>query len=367
MTEATEFPAAVDTFLDGFTDRDWQTRDPESVSDPVNMAVIGTGWFTREWALPGIQRSSFTEPTVGVDVDPDALDRTCREFDLETLTPEEFRNGVAADEYDAVYVATPNSTHLDYVEAAASLGFPVLCEKPMEATVERAERLVRTCEAADVPLMVGYRMQTEPAVRRMKALVSAGFIGDPVAIHANMSQTMLDEVAGDPDTWRLDPEMAGGGALMDLGIYPLNTARFILERDPLRVSGRTWSNQDAFGEVDEHASARLEFPDDLQAHVTASQNAQHASRMEITGTRGQLVLDPAFYEREPRKMTIVRDGMEVELDVPPVHQLEEEFAYFGHQLLEESQMYPNGDHALIDMRVLSAVYDSAANEEPVTL
>jgi xylose dehydrogenase (NAD/NADP) len=358
---------SLGTYFDDFTRRDWQTRDPDGVSDPVRLALVGLGWFTREWALPGIQRSAFTEATVVTDVDTDAVDAFTSEHDLTGVSPEEFRAGAVADEYDAVYVATPNATHLEYVEAAADQGKAVLCEKPMEATLDRAERLVATCEERDVPLMVGYRMQTDPAVRRVKDLLDEGFVGDVVHVHASMSQVMLGELSESTDQWRLDSELSGGCALMDLGVYPLNTTRFLLGADPERVSGHTHSVHEAFSEVDEHASFDLGFPDDVQAHCSVSQNAQHASRLEVTGTEGQLVLDPAFYEREAREVTVVRGGMEADIEFDPVHQLEEEFAYFGHHLLTGTPFSPDGEHALVDMRVLDAVYESADTGAPVSV
>jgi xylose dehydrogenase (NAD/NADP) len=174
-----------------------------------------------------------------------------------------------------------------------------------------------------------------------------------------MSQTMLGELSTDTDQWRLDPDLSGGCALMDLGVYPLNTTRFVLGADPVRVSGHTRSDHAAFADVDEHAAFTLEFPDGVQALCTASQNAQHASRLEVTGTEGKLVLDPAFYEREDRSATVVRGGVEADLEFEQVHQLEEEFAYFGHHLLAGTEFVPDGRHALTDMRVLDAVYESA--------
>ncbi|WP_136601608.1 D-xylose 1-dehydrogenase Gfo6 [Salinigranum halophilum] len=359
--------AHLDDFFDDFTRRDWQTRDPATVTDPVRVAVVGLGWFTRGWALPGIQRSAFTEATVVTDVDDDAVEQFATEHDLTGVTPEAFTDGDVADEYDAVYVATPNATHLEYVEAAAEQGKAVLCEKPLEATLERAERLVATCEAADVPLMVGYRMQTDPAVRRVKELLDEGFIGDVVHVHASMSQVMLGELSESTDQWRLDPALSGGCALMDLGVYPLNTTRFVLDADPEQVTGHTRSVHEAFSGVDEHASFDLQFPDGVQAHCTVSQNAQHASRLELTGTEGQLVLDPAFYEREARAVTVVRGGMEAALEFDPVHQLEAEFAYFGHHLLTATPFHPDGGHALVDMRVLDAVYEAAETGGWVTV
>ncbi|WP_435064368.1 D-xylose 1-dehydrogenase Gfo6 [Halobaculum sp. EA56] len=346
-------------YVDDFARRDWQTLDPAAVEDPIRIAVVGAGWFTREWALPGIERSAYTEATVATDVNPDAVAAVADEHDLTGATPEAFRAGEVADEYDAVYVATPNATHLEYVEAAAEQGKAVLCEKPLEATVERAERLVAACEGADVPLMVGYRMQTEPAVRRVRELLAGGFVGDPVHVHASMSQTMLGELSADHDQWRLDPELSGGCALMDLGVYPLNTTRFVLDADPVEAAGRTRTEHGAFAGVDEHASFRLTFPDGVDATCTVSQNAGHASRFEVTGTEGRLILDPAFYEREDRALAVERDGVRADVSFEQVHQLEEEFAYFGHQLLAGAGIRPDGRHALVDMRALAAVYESA--------
>ena len=354
-------------YLDEFTRRDWETLDPEAVADPVRIAVVGLGWFAREWALPGISRSAYTEATVVTDVDADAVETVAAEHDVTGVTPEKFRSGGVADTYDAVYIATPNATHLEYVRAAAEQDKAILCEKPLEATLNRARRLVAACRDADVPLMVGYRMQTDPAVRRLRDLLAAGVAGDVVQVHATMSQTMLGELDGDDDQWRLDPDLSGGCALMDLGVYPLNTTRFVLGADPERVSGRTHTRHEAFADVDEHATYRLEFPGDVDAMCTVSQNAQHASRLEVTGTEARLILDPAFYEREDRGFAVVRDGTRVDVDFEQVHQIEEEFAYFGHQLLADETFHPDGEHALTDMRALDGIYESAETGRPVAL
>ena len=354
-------------YLDEFTRRDWETLDPDAVTDPVRIAVVGLGWFARDWALPGIARSPYTEATVVTDIDEDAVEAVAADRDLIGVAPEELRSGAAADAYDAVYVATPNATHLEYVRAAAEQDKAVLCEKPLESTADRARRIVDACRDAGVPLMVGYRMQTDPAVRRLRELLDAGVAGDVIHVHATMSQTMLGELGGDHDQWRLDPELSGGGALMDLGVYPVNTTRFVLGADPVRVSGRTRTRHEAFAGVDEHATFRLEFPDGVDALCSVSQNAQHASRLEVTGTEARLILDPAFYEREDRGFAVVREGTRVDVDFDQVHQIEEEFAYFGHQLLAGEPFHPDGEHALADMRALDGIYESAETGRPVAL
>jgi len=351
-------------YFDDFTRRDWQEREK---GGPVRIATVGCGWFTRNWALPGIERTGFCEPAVAVDVDPEAAEATAAAHGMTALTPEAFTQGDAADAYDAVYVCTPNATHLEYVEAAARQGKDVLCEKPMEATVERARRLVETCEDAGVALMVGYRMQTEPAVRRAKELYEAGFIGDALQVHGQMTQTMLGEISGETDQWRLDPELSGGCALMDLGVYPVNTTRFILGMDPTEAFGRTASEHEPFADVDERASFHLQFPEDVTAVCTVSQHAQHASQLRITGTEGQLTVEPAFYEREDRGLTVTRGGVETEIDFEGIHQLEEEFAYFGHCLVTGTDPHPDGRHALVDMETIDAIYESADSGDPVAV
>ncbi|MFC7068706.1 D-xylose 1-dehydrogenase Gfo6 [Halobaculum lipolyticum] len=354
-------------YLDDFTRRDWETLDPDTVDDPVRIAVVGLGWFAREWALPGIARSAYTEATVVCDVDPETTESVAAARDLTGVAPEELRSGAVADEYDAVYVATPNATHLGYVEAAAEQGKAVLCEKPVESTPERAERLVAACDDAGVPLMVGYRMQTDPAVRRLKDLLDAGVLGDVVHVHATMSQTMLGELSTDHDQWRLDPALSGGCALMDIGVYPLNTTRFVLDAEPTRVFGTTRTEHEAFAGVDEHASYRLTFPDGVEAMCSVSQNAQHASRFEVVGTEGRAILDPAFYEREDRGFAVVRGGTRADVDFEQVHQPEAEFAYFGHHLLAGEPFHPDGEHALGDARTLDAIYESAESGAVVEL
>ncbi|MFB6106000.1 MAG: D-xylose 1-dehydrogenase Gfo6 [Halobacteriaceae archaeon] len=361
----------LSSYFDEFTRRDWQEIDDHEDA-PVRVAVIGLGWFTRDWAIPGFQRGQFTEPTVTVSSSKEKAERWADDFDMEAgITYEEFHAGEAADAYDAVYVCTPNALHLEYVETAAEMGKDVLCEKPMEVGVESAEEMVEVCDEAGVTLMIAYRMHTEPAVRRMRELVADGFVGEVVQVHGDMSQVMLGEIGleggGDVDQWRLKQDLSGGCAMMDIGIYPLNTTRFVLGEDPVRVYGQTRSEHAAFEEVDEHVSWHMEFPDGVTAVCTASQNAQHSSTLRVKGTEGQLVLDPAFFEREDRGLRVERGGTETEIDFDQVHQLEEEFDYFAHCLLTGTEPHGTGEHGLVDMRIIDAVYESAETGEPVDL
>ena len=353
---------SVEKYLRSVREREWE----ELESGTLRLAMIGLGWWTREQAIPAVEAAKFCETTVLVSGSARrAADVAAETPSVEaTITYDEFVDGAATDEYDAVYICTPNARHLPYASAAADHGKAILCEKPMEATRERAEELVAA--TADVPLMVAYRMQTDPLVRRMRELVAEGAIGEPVAVHGHMGQRILDVVSGDPDQWRLDPELAGYGAtVMDLGIYPLNTARFVLDADPVTVTAQMHSEDEAFRDVpDQHATFTLQFDDGTYAACTASQYSHLSGHFRLVGTEGELMLEPVFLGAAPQRLTLrACDGREVELDDGRRNlfgdEMTEEFDYFADRVLRGGPISPDGEHALVDMRTLSAIYEAA--------
>ena len=345
---------SLDRLFDGFTERDWRS----DATGTVRFAMIGLGWWTKEMAMPAVEASELCETTVVVSSSKERATGLTEAHETveHGLIYDEFHDGTASEAYDAVYIATPNALHRQYAETAAALDKAILCEKPMEATVERAEDLVAACEG--VTLMMAYRMHTEPAVRRARDLVNSGFMGDIVGIHGAMTQRLLDMF--DEDHWRLDPDLAGYGAsVMDLGIYPLNTARFVLDADPVSVSARMGSTHNAFADVpDEHASFRIDFADGVTAVCTASQNAAQSSHLRITGTVGELELDPVFFPAEPRRLRIRRGDVDATLDFDQRDQMTEEFTYFADRVLAGKQPLPDGEHGLADMKILRAIYEA---------
>ncbi|WP_330632992.1 D-xylose 1-dehydrogenase Gfo6 [Halocatena halophila] len=350
--------------------RDWETLD----SGTLRIAMVGLGWWTRAQAIPAVERSNFCETTVVVSSSAETAAAVEKQTDsVETaLTYEAFVDGEAIESYDAVYICTPNARHLPYASAAADHGKAILCEKPIEATTERADQLIRATE--DVPLMVAYRMQTDPQVRRMRELIATGAIGDPVGVHGHMGQQLLDVVSTDPDQWRLAPELAGYGAtVMDLGIYPLNTARFVLDADPVSVTAQMHSVDQAFCDVpDQHATFTVKFDDGTYAACTASQHAHRSGHLRIVGTSGELVLESTFLGQSSQQLTVYRpDGRSLDINDGRGDvfgdEMTEEFDYFADRVLGENPIYPNGEHARTDMQTLSAIYTAAKDGVEVSI
>jgi xylose dehydrogenase (NAD/NADP) len=342
------------SYFEGFTRRDWETVDEAN----VRIAVIGLGGFARNRALPAIRNTEFCETTVLVSGSPEKAGTLADEFDVDrTFDYAAFEDGEAADAYDAVYVSTPPAYHDDYAEAAARLGKHVLCEKPLAADVDAAERMVRACEDAGVVLMTAYRLRTEPAVRRTREAVRDGVIGDPVQVHGGFSTRLLENVGR--DTWRLDPAVAGGGALIDLGIYPLNTSRFLLDATPTSVQADTTSPGPPFDLVEEHGAVLLTFPSGATASCTASFNAHPDSRLQVLGTDGQILIRDPFGGHTAQEIVVERDDTRTEYTGPVVDEVREEFDYFANCVVDGGGCESDGEEGLTDLRIVRNAYQAA--------
>ncbi|UPM44193.1 D-xylose 1-dehydrogenase Gfo6 [Halocatena salina] len=354
----------IQAVLESFSHRDWQQADEDA--GPIRFAMVGLGWWTRDEALPAVEDSTLCETTVVVSGSTEKTEAVIDEHEsVHTgLTYEEFGAGEAADAYDAVYVCTPNARHLEFVDIAADQGKAVLCEKPMEATVERAEEIVDSCRNADVTAMIAYRMHTEPAIRRARELLRAGVIGDPIHAHSDMSQGIIGWGA---DQWRLDPDRAGyGTSVMDLGIYSVNTTRFVLGRDPIAVQSMMHSDHEFFSAVpDEVAAFTVAFEDDIYATCTASQNAHLNSYLRIVGSEGVIRIEPAFHGES--SLDVTSGETTIDVDTDQVNQMEAEFDYFADCFLSDREPYATPEHGLLDMRTLAAIYESNESAETIEI
>ncbi|QLG27509.1 Gfo/Idh/MocA family oxidoreductase [Halorarum halophilum] len=333
--------------------RDWD----DSPEGTLRIAVVGCGGHARAVSLPAIATADYCEPTVIVSGSAEKRAELGETYMATALDYHEYTAGQAVDEYDAVYVSTPNRLHLPHVETAARLGKAVICEKPLEATLERAERLVAACENEGVPLMTAYRMQAAPVVRRLREFLRGGGIGEPQRAFGDFTYPALDGERG-PDQWRLDPELAGAGALFDLGIYPLNTVRFLFDSDPVAAWGDTRSTGEAFAEVDEHSDFSVDFGEYV-GNFSASFSGYTTTRLTVQGTHGRVVVDPAFGSTEDRDIMVETKAGRVRLVGVGANETREEFDYFANAVLTGGEIESDGEDGLVDMRTMTAVLESA--------
>ncbi|MEV4139729.1 Gfo/Idh/MocA family oxidoreductase [Dactylosporangium sp. NPDC049742] len=208
-------------------------------------------------------------------------------------------------EVDAIYVATPHTAHHDATMLSLAAGKATLTEKPLTLDVASSEALVATARERGVFLMEAMWMRCIPAVRRMVELVAAGAIGDPTAVHADFG------MAGPWDeSHRLLSRALGGGALFDVGIYPVTFAHLFLGAPS---SVQAWARMTAGG-VDENTGILLGYDSGALAALTCSLVGDSARRATVTGTTGRIEVAREFFH--PSGFTIWRGGEAETVDLP---------------------------------------------------
>lgn len=353
----------VEPYFEDIHERDWQT----TADTDLRLAVLGLGNFARNVVLPSLSDASLCSVTTLISGSPAKAERVADEYGIDhVLDYEAFREGTGTDAYDAVYVGGPNAFHHKNGSVAAEQGKHVIVEKPITATRDQAETLVERCESAGVTLMVAYRPQAEPVLRRVRSFVRDGGIGEVVQVHAGFSGHIL-AVDADTEQWRLDAELAGGGALLDVGVYPLNTTRFLLDDDPVAVQATTTSDHAAFEDVEEHVAFQLEFPDGATASCTASYNAHPDNQVHLLGTEGSVTVNPAYDAQVQPTVTVERGEETAELTPPFVDEVREEFEYFADCIASGTRPEPDGRDSLVDMATVEAVYESATTGRRVEI
>jgi predicted dehydrogenase len=207
----------------------------------------------------------------------------------------------ADDGVDVVYVATPHAMHFDAALLCLEAGKAALVEKPITLDLASAARLVQAAHAGNVFLMEAMWMRCNPAIRRIHELVEDGAIGWVSSIHADFG------LHGPfPAEHRLRDPKLGGGALLDLGVYPINLVHLILG-PPSEV--RSWAHLTPEG-VDENTGVLFGFQSGAVAALTCSINGESRNAASITGTEGRIDLPPGFFA--PREFTLTRPGREPE-------------------------------------------------------
>lgn len=202
---------------------------------------------------------------------------------------ENFDSIVDNDEIDVIYVVLPNSMHADFCIRAAKAGKHVICEKPMAVSVAECDAIIKACNDSGVKLSVGYRMQSDPYTNEVKRYVREKTFGNVMFVSSDAAYISR----GNPEQWRLDHALSGGGALMNMGVYAIQTSIYGAGQNPTSVSAQEFSTRpDYFKDTDETITAQFEFASGAVAHIMTSHNA-NGNRLKVHGDKGWFELDPA--------------------------------------------------------------------------
>lgn len=330
----------------------------------IRYAVIGQGYIAQSEVLPAFaQAGKNSELAALISDDPVKLAKLSRAYGVTRVADyDEYDELVASGEIDAVYIALPNHLHLDYTLRAARAGVHVLCEKPMAVTEDECLQMTRACKKHGVKLMIAYRLHFEKANLAAIDVVHSGRLGTP-----RIFSSLFTMQVADPDNIRLKSE-TGGGVLYDIGVYCINAARYLFREEPLAVFATTArSGEKRFADIEEMASVVMRFPDDRLASFTCSFGAMRASKYDVVGTEGLLHVEPAYSYSDDLKHTLTTGGRTRERVFPKQDQFGPQLVYFSDCVLKDRQPEPSGEEGLFDVRIINALYESAASGQWVSL
>ena len=226
----------------------------------VGYAVVGLGHIAEHAVLPAFRQAKQSRLVALVSSDPKKAQRLARKFGASSCyTYDRFEDCLRHPEVEAVYVATNNSTHLEFTRRAAAAGRHVLCEKPLANTTQECGEMVEVCRRANVKLMTAYRKYFEPSSLALKKLIDSKKLGRLKLIHTAFTFNLPAQ-----QVWHLKRELAGGGSLWDVGVYCVNTVRWLTGLEPEEVAAHSWSaDPERFREVDESIAFQMKFPGGL--------------------------------------------------------------------------------------------------------
>ncbi len=332
---------------------------------PLGYAVVGIGNLAIGEVMPALMKAKHSRLSGFVSGHPDKARHFAAKYGVPEKNIYDYKNydQIASNpDIDVVYIALPNSMHAEYTIRAAKAGKHVLCEKPMATSVQDCEEMITACRGARRRLMVAYRLHYERYnLAAMKACRERQF-GPIKMIDAEFSFDI-----GNPQQWRLKHRMAGGGSLMDIGIYCLQAARYLAGEEPESVYAETWSSDPVkFREVEENISFMLKFPSGVIANCYSSYGINGMDRYRAGGTEGWLEMEPAYVYWDLVQKTY-KDGKLTTTLPSDWDQFAAEIDAFSEALHQDRDVITPGEEGLRDMKIMMACYESSQSGKMVKL
>jgi predicted dehydrogenase len=349
---------------DTITDSDPPTVNADPVKARLGVAVVGRGHLALNQILPGFGRAKNVRVTALVSGEGDKARAVAAQYGV----PETHLYDYASfdklrdnPDVDIIYIVLPNAMHMEYALRAAQAGKHVLCEKPMATSVADARAMIDACAKAKRKLMIAYRMQYEPHHRQLIAMAR-----DP----AHGPIRLIDAVNGQNDAnngqWRQKKAMAGGGSLVDVGIYCFNATRSITGEEPVEVTGRVTrpDGDPRFREVEDIAQFTLRFPSGTVASCSSGYSFHQSNHLRVQSEKAWFEMSPAF-SYDSLELRVGRKAGEANtvstIGLAPNDQFAREMDAFAWSIHNDKTPLTPGEEGLQDLRIIEAIYRSAAN------
>jgi len=320
----------------------------------LGIALVGLGSYSTYQLAPALQDTQFCHLAGIVTGTPSKARAWKAQYDLPSnciYDYDSFDKISENEAIDIVYVVLPNSMHAEFSIRAAQAGKHVICEKPMAISVAECDAIIDACEKAGVKLGMGYRLHSEPYTREVKRFVREKTFGAIDYVSAAAAYVSR----GNPNQWRLNKALSGGGALLNMGVYSIQSAVYSTGENPVSVQAQEFSTRPAyFKDTDETITAQFEFPGGAVGHIMTSHNAR-ANRLYASCRNGWFELQPAnsYGPLSGRSSKGI-------IEFPHESQQKLQMDDFASHILEGTPNVAPGSMGKRDMIICEAIYTSIA-------
>jgi predicted dehydrogenase len=328
-------------------------------TNKLGIALVGLGKYSSGQLAPALKETEYCYLAGIVTGTPDKVAKWRKQYDVPENNIYNYSNFDAIKDnpdIDIVYIVLPNSMHREYVVRAAKAGKHVICEKPMALTVEECDDMIAACKNANKMLSIGYRLHFEPHNMEMMRLGQKKIFG---SIKKMFAEDGLAEVEG----WRLNKALAGGGPLMDVGIYCVQGVRYTSGLEPLAVTAKEGvkKNKEKFKEVEESLTWQMEFPGGIVAECKTSYS-EELNLLRAEAENGWFELTTAY-----EYTGIEGETIEGKMKFPKVNQQAKQMDDFARAIIDRRPTPVPGEMGRQDVKILNAIYKAMQTGKRVTI
>jgi predicted dehydrogenase len=321
----------------------------------LGIALVGLGSYAGGQLAPALQETKDCYLAGIVTGTPEKAKDWSQRYNIPQKNIYNYNNfdSIASNpDIDIVYVVLPIFMHKEFTIRAAKAGKHVICEKPMAMNANECREMIDACKKAKRMLSIGYRLHFEPYNQEMMRLGQKKVYGKVNKVDGSNGFVY----GGDPNAWRLKKSMAGGGGLMDMGVYVIQGSRYVTGEEPIYVTAREEKTKpELFKEVDETVYWELEFPGGTKATGKSSYN-NNDNHLRAEAEKGWFELSRAY--RYGGMAGATKDGP---MNFPQINQQAAQMDDFAQCIKTKKQTRVPGEMGLMDMKVIDAIYRSLAS------
>ena len=343
-----------------------QLQVPDAPGKKLGWAVVGLGYLAINEILPAFAKCEKSRVVALVSGHPDKANKLALRYGVNAKNIYNYQNYDSIrdnPEVDVIYIVLPNGLHAEYTVRGLQAGKHVLSEKPMARTPGECQQMIDAGKKANRKLMVAYRCRYEPYNKEAIRMARSGELGKTKVIVSEHGFNI-----GDPKQWRLNRELAGGGSLMDIGIYALNAARYLSGEEPTELTAMSFTTPGdvRFKEVEETINFQLRFPSGILANCSSSYGYDSQNRYRVVGTDGWMELEPATIYSNLR-MRVHKNNLLEEVQLPVRDHFALEMDHMSECVMENKEPLTPGEEGLRDLTIMMKIYEAAKTGGTVKL